>query len=121
MFAFALWDARRKCLLLVRDPMGIKPLYYHQAEQTFMFASEVRALLKTGLIPRKVDPAGVLSYLAFGSVYEPWTIVEGVKAVPAGHVVSVEKGSVSCREYWNPLRAGKPAQSDSCLRSCATQ
>src|SRR5271166_4310982 len=113
MFAFALWDAQRKRLLLARDPMGIKPLYYHQSEQTFIFASEVRTLLQTGLVPRKADPVGVLSYLAFGSVYEPWTIVEGVKAVPAGHVLTLENGSVSTREYWNPLPSSSPAESTS--------
>jgi asparagine synthase (glutamine-hydrolysing) len=103
MFAFALWDAPRRRLLLARDPMGIKPLYYHQSDQRFIFASEVRTLLQTGLVPRRADPTGVLSYLAFGSVYEPWTIVEGVRAVPPGHVLTVENGTVSSREYWNPL------------------
>ncbi len=111
MFAFALWDAPRKRLLLARDPMGIKPLYYHQSAQTFIFASEVRTLLATGLVPRKADPTGVLSYLAFGSVYEPWTIVEGVSAVPPGHVLTVENGSVSSREYWNPLQSFSQAES----------
>jgi asparagine synthase (glutamine-hydrolysing) len=110
MFALALWDAPRKRLLLARDPMGIKPLYYHQSAQTFMFASEVRTLLGTELVPRKLDPAGVVSYLAFGSVYEPWTIVEGVRAVPPGHVLTVENGSVSSREYWNPLQSSSRAQ-----------
>src|SRR5216683_2391671 len=113
MFAFALWDAPRKRLVLARDPMGIKPLYYHQSEQTFIFASEVRTLLRTRLVPRKVDPTGVLSYLAFGSVYEPWTIVEGVRAVPPGHVLAVENGSVSSREYWNPLQSFSRAGSES--------
>lgn len=107
MFAFALWDAQRKRLLLARDPIGIKPLYYHQSEQTFIFASEVRTLLQTGLVPRRTDPTGVLSYIEFGSVYEPWTIVEGVKAVPAGHVLTLENGSVSTREYWNPLPSSR--------------
>jgi asparagine synthase (glutamine-hydrolysing) len=110
MFAFALWDAPRKRLLLARDPMGIKPLYYHQSGQIFIFASEVRTLLRTGLVPRKADPTGVLSYLAFGSVYEPWTIVEGIRAVPPGHVLTVENGSVSSREYWNPLPSLSPAE-----------
>ena len=109
MFAFALWDAPRKRLLLARDPMGIKPLYYYQSqgtqsEQAFLFSSEVRTLLQTGILPRKVDPTGVLSYLAFGSVYEPWTIVEGVKAVPPGHLLTLENGSLSGREYWNALQ-----------------
>jgi asparagine synthase (glutamine-hydrolysing) len=103
MFAFALWDASRKKLLLARDPMGIKPLYYHQSDRTFMFASEVRTLLQTGLVPRKTEPTGVLSYLTFGSVYEPWTIVSGVKAVPAAHVLTLESGAVTSRRYWNSL------------------
>ena len=117
MFAFALWDAVRKRLLLARDPMGIKPLYYHQSERFFIFASEVRTLLQTGLVPRNTDPTGVLSYLTFGSVYEPWTIVEGVKAVPPGHVLTLEKGSLSSREYWSALQSSsrgesKPKSSD---------
>ncbi len=111
MFAFALWDASRKRLLVARDPMGIKPLYYYQSEQTFIFASEVRTLLGTGLVPRKTDPTGVLSYLAFGSVYEPWTIVKGVKSVPPAHVLTVENGSVSIREYWNVLQSPAPIES----------
>jgi asparagine synthase (glutamine-hydrolysing) len=104
MFAFALWDAPGKRLLLARDPMGIKPLYYFQTETVFLFASEVRTLLQTGLVPRKLDSTGVLSYLAFGSVYEPWTIVGGVSALAPGSVLTVEKESVSGCEYWNPLR-----------------
>jgi asparagine synthase (glutamine-hydrolysing) len=105
MFAFALWDATKKRLLLARDPLGIKPLYFHQSKQTFVFASEVRTILQTGFVEKKADPAGVLSFLEFGSVYEPWTIVEGVKAVPPGHLLTIENGSVSSREYWNPLRS----------------
>src|SRR5258708_32689526 len=104
IFAFALRDVSRKRLLLARDPMGIKPLYYHHSEQTFIFASEVRTLLQTGLVPRKLDPTGVLSYLAFGSVCEPWTIAEGVMAVPPGRVLTVEKGAGIGRGYGNPSR-----------------
>jgi asparagine synthase (glutamine-hydrolysing) len=105
MFAFALWDASRKCLVLARDPMGIKPLYYHHSDRNFLFASEVRSLLSSGLVPRKPDPVGLLSYLTFGSVYEPWTIVEGIKAVPPGHLMTINGDVVTDREYWNPLRA----------------
>jgi asparagine synthase (glutamine-hydrolysing) len=104
MFAFALWDAQRNRLLLARDPMGIKPLYYYPSPVNFLFASEVRTLLQTGLVPKKIDSTGVLSYLAFGSVYEPWTIVEGVLALPPGHLLTVDRDSVSVREYWSPLR-----------------
>jgi asparagine synthase (glutamine-hydrolysing) len=121
MFAFALWDAPRKRLVLARDPMGIKPLYFHHSEQTFIFASEIRTLLQTGLVPQKTDPTGLLSYLTFGSVYEPWTIVEGVKAVPPGHVLTVERGSVTSREYWNPLDVSSAQEPHSGNGSAAAQ
>lgn len=103
MFAFALWDEARQQLLLVRDPMGIKPLYYHQSARHFLFASEVRALLQTGLVTRQLGADGVFSFLAFGSVYEPHTIIAGISAVPPGHVISLEKGSLQSREYWSAL------------------
>src|ERR1700721_2631566 len=66
MFALALWDAPRERMLLARDPMGIKPLYYYQSGRNFIFASEVRTLLQTGLGPRKADPAGFLVYQDLG-------------------------------------------------------
>lgn len=105
MFALALWDAGCRQLLLARDPMGIKPLYYSDAAGHFVFASEVRTLLQTGMVPRKVDATGLLSFLAFGSVYEPWTMVEGVKAVTAGHLLRIGAATVQLREYSNPLRS----------------
>jgi asparagine synthase (glutamine-hydrolysing) len=110
MFAFALWDARQKRLLLARDPMGIKPLYYHDGPKGFGFASEVRTLLQTGLAPRKLDSTGLLSYLAFGSVYEPWSIVDGVRALPAGHVLTLDNGQIVLREYWSPLRTANRSE-----------
>ena len=117
MFAFALWDTPKKQLLLARDPMGIKPLYYCQSGPTFVFASEIRALLRTGLVPRKPDPTAVLSYLAFGSVYEPWTMVEAVRAVPPGHVLVLENGSLRSREYWNLLQTSARSVSEKVSRN----
>jgi len=104
MFAFALWDDAKQRLLLARDPLGIKPLYYYQTGGTFLFASEVRTLLQTEFVPRRMDATGALSYLAFGSVYEPWTIIDGVKAVPPGHQLTFCDGAVEIRENWSPLR-----------------
>lgn len=101
MFAFALWDPGRRRLMLVRDPLGIKPLYYAQSNRYFAFASEVRALLNSGLIPRKLDADGLFSFLAFGSVYEPQTIIEGILAVPPGHVACLENGRVPTRKFWS--------------------
>ena len=68
--------------------------------------------MRTGLVPRKADSTGILSYLEFGSVYEPWTMVEGVRAVPPGHVLTVENGAVSSREYWNPLQPSGNSAAD---------
>jgi asparagine synthase (glutamine-hydrolysing) len=101
MFAFALWDAQRHRLLIARDPMGIKPLYYWQGDRHFLFASELRTLLQTGLDPRTLSRSALLNYLAFGSVYEPDTLIDGVTALPPGHVLSWEVGRVSVRRYWD--------------------
>ncbi|HEX3320301.1 MAG TPA: asparagine synthase (glutamine-hydrolyzing) [Terriglobales bacterium] len=101
MFAFAIWDAREGRLFLARDPMGIKPLYFYRSEKYFIFASEVRTLLGTGLVPRRLDDDGLLSYLTFGSVYDPLTLVEGVRALPAGHMLVWEKGHLQQSRYWD--------------------
>ncbi len=112
MFAFALWDANCQRLLLVRDPMGIKPLYYYRSESHFFFASEVRTLVQTGLVPRKLDANGLFSFLAFGSVYEPRTIIEGVFAVPPGDVISFENGSLQHRKYENSLDSARDGKNE---------
>jgi asparagine synthase (glutamine-hydrolysing) len=110
MFAFALWDARRRQLFLARDPMGIKPLYYAQSGAYFLFASEVRTLLGTGLVPRRLDHAGVLNYLTFGSAYDPLTLVDGVHALPPGHSLTWENGTVSESQYWDLVDDGANAR-----------
>jgi asparagine synthase (glutamine-hydrolysing) len=101
MFAFAIWDAERHRLFLARDPMGIKPLYYVQAGSYFLFASEVHTLLGTSLVPARLDPAGLENYLTYGSAYDPLTLIEGVKALPPGHSLTWEKGSLSQSSYWD--------------------
>ena len=106
MFAFAIWDAQRKRLFVARDPMGIKPLYYFQSERYFLFASELRTLLGTGLVPRKMDAVGLESYLAFGSVYEPATLIEGVRMLRPGAFLIWECGELSETQYWDLGGAG---------------
>jgi asparagine synthase (glutamine-hydrolysing) len=101
MFAFAIWDARRHRLFLARDPMGIKPLYYAEVGAFFLFASEVRTLLGTGLIPRRLDHAGLVNFLTFGSAYDPFTLVEGVRALPAGHTLTWDNGKLQESRYWD--------------------
>jgi asparagine synthase (glutamine-hydrolysing) len=101
MFAFAIWDAQRHCLFVARDPMGIKPLYYYHSARYFIFSSEVRTLLGTGLVPRVIDPAGLVNYLTFGSLYDPSTLLEGVRALPPGHSLTWKNGQVTLAEYWD--------------------
>jgi asparagine synthase (glutamine-hydrolysing) len=101
MFAFAIWDARQHRLLLARDPMGIKPLYFAQVEQYFLFASEVRTLLGTGLIPRRIDHAGLVNYLSFGSAYDPLTLIDGIHALPAANTLTWHDGTVQQSRYWD--------------------
>src|SRR5215831_15035887 len=105
MFAFALWDARQHRLLIARDPMGIKPLYYAQTGGFFLFASEVRSLLGTGLIRRSIDRAGLLNYLTFGSAYDPLTLIEGVCALAAGSKLVWQKGKIQESSYWDLVDA----------------
>jgi len=101
MFAFALWDANQRQLLIARDPMGIKPLYYAQTGSYLVFASEVRSLLGTGLLPRKLNPAGLINYLAFGSTCDPLTIIDGIRVLPAGHMLTWKSGALRQTEYWD--------------------
>ena len=90
MFALAIWDEQTRQLLLARDPLGIKPLYYYRKDNLFVFASELRALLASGLVPRKLSGEGVASYLATGSVEAPLTIVEDVEQLLPGQYLTVQ-------------------------------
>lgn len=101
MFAFVVWDAESETLHLARDAFGIKPLYYALAGGGALVASEVTALLATGLVAPRVDRRAVAGYLTFGSVQEPDTIIAGVWMVPAGAVMcltSTSNGDVRVAE-----------------------
>lgn len=103
MFAFALWDAQQRHLVVARDHLGIKPLYYAATPDGFVCASELRAILAGGLVDATLDRRGLASYLAYGAVQEPFTIVEQIKALPAGSWMELdEHGSpVAEGRYWD--------------------
>ena len=108
MFAFALWDPAENRLLLARDRLGIKPLYYYRGEHCLLFASEVRALLASGLVPRRLDGTALWQYLGYQSLPAPRTIIDGVRALEPGHWMSVGvNGTVAQGEYWNMLAAAR--------------
>jgi asparagine synthase (glutamine-hydrolysing) len=89
MFAFALWDDTRKRLVLARDPYGIKPLYYSDDGWTVRFASQARALLQDPAVSGNLEPAGIVGFYLLGSVPDPLTLWQEIKAVPAGCTVTI--------------------------------
>lgn len=101
MFAFALWDEAEKTAWLARDRLGEKPLYYKQVNGTLLFASEVRSLLASSVVDRRIDSDGLDAYLTFGSVADPYTLIEGVRSVPAGSWLRFFKSEIAIRPYWS--------------------
>ena len=105
MFAFGLWDATRERLVLARDRLGKKPLYYRVANGRLIFGSEVKALLAHDETPRDLDPVGLDLYLAFSAVPAPHSLFAGIKKVPPGHrLICARDGAVTLERYWSALR-----------------
>jgi asparagine synthase (glutamine-hydrolysing) len=102
MFAFAIWDARERALLLARDRLGVKPLYVARTPAGVIFASELRAILSTGLVAPKIDAHALEGYLAFGSTREPGTIIRGIELLPSGGYAELRDGRWSEGLYWTP-------------------
>ncbi|MBL0024749.1 MAG: asparagine synthase (glutamine-hydrolyzing) [Saprospiraceae bacterium] len=100
-FAFAIWDEKKKLLFIARDHLGEKPFYYHISDCIFIFASEIRALLSSELIERKVSKTAVVDYLKYQSVNGPHTIVEGVQCLPAASYGVYQQGNLNIHNYWN--------------------
>ena len=97
MFAIAIWDGRRRRLVLARDRFGIKPLYYRAAEGELAFASELRAL------PRgEIDPDALEAFLAFNSIPAPLTIFREIRKLPPGHTLAWQNGRVELDRYARP-------------------
>ncbi|HVG30789.1 MAG TPA: asparagine synthase (glutamine-hydrolyzing) [Pyrinomonadaceae bacterium] len=101
MFAFAVWDERERTLTLARDRLGIKPLHYAEAGGSFVFGSEAKAILATGLVARALDPAGLHQQLTFLWTPDPQTLFRGIKKLPPAHVLTVRDGRISLREWWD--------------------
>jgi asparagine synthase (glutamine-hydrolysing) len=115
-FALALWDARRDRLLLARDRIGVRPLFYATADGCFTFASEVKALFLNDRLPREVDPRGVDQVFTFWAALPPQTIFRGVKQIPPGHYLLADRGGVVTRRYWRlsfpPADGYRPADDE---------
>lgn len=106
MFAFAVWDSKKQSLILARDRLGIKPLYYIAGENQFLFASEVRALLASGLSDSEINPTGLYHYLSFGHLKSPDTLIGNIQELKPGHYLIVDgDGNIQETQYWHPLDA----------------
>ena len=103
MFAFAIWDQSQQELLLARDRLGKKPLYYTAGLGNFAFASEIKALLASGFVSRHANPLGIESFLAFGAVQEPLTILRDVQILGSGELLRVDGEGlvIEKRAYWS--------------------
>ena len=101
MFAFALWDESKKMLFIGRDRVGKKPLFYHNRNSIFCFASELAALCASGLIRKQVSAAALDHYLSFGYVPAPASIFEGVCKLMPGHYLTVQEGNIRDVAYWS--------------------
>ncbi len=101
MFAFAIWDEQEQELMVARDRLGIKPLYYCYVNGVLAFSSEIRSLLQSELIPRKLDDSSFVDYLRYQTVHAPHTIIKGIKMLMPGHFIQLKKDKITMHNYWN--------------------
>lgn len=111
MFAFAIWDDRKKLLVLARDRLGKKPLLYRQEASRLLFASELKSLLEVPGVPRELDERALDEYLTYQYVPHPHCILKGYSKLPPGHLATYRDGLLDVRRYWNLGDAAKPQAS----------
>ncbi len=112
MFGFALWDSRRQMLLIGRDRLGIKPIYWLNDGKRVAFASEAKALLALPDVPREVDSAALAAYLELGYVPSPLSILRGIQKLPIGSLMKVSAAGVTIDRYWQPPTEVDPIPSE---------
>ncbi|MGF7117958.1 asparagine synthase (glutamine-hydrolyzing) [Methanobacterium oryzae] len=113
MFAFALWDNKKEELYLVRDRIGIKPIYYNYTDDKLFFASEIKAILANSEISRSVNETAFYNYLSFLTTPAPDTLFEGIKKLPGGHWLKLDnKGNLTTKRYWDVFDNIKPSNND---------
>ncbi|MGI9066345.1 MAG: asparagine synthase (glutamine-hydrolyzing), partial [Pyrinomonadaceae bacterium] len=113
MFAFALWDERRRRLFLARDPMGEKPMYLYECDGQILFASEMKGLLRSGSVPFELDPSAIDCFFHYQYVPEPRTALKGVRKLPAAHTLTVDLDAWHIEEkcYWR-MEDAPPIEGD---------
>lgn len=101
MFAFAIWDKVERQVFIARDRLGIKPLYYFDNNNSFVFSSELRSVMACSLVPEKVDSVALVDYLRYNTVHAPNTIIEGVKMLMPGHFIKLSEDVYENKKYWD--------------------
>lgn len=103
-FAIALWDADRDQIVLVRDRIGVKPLYFYQLDGRFIFASEIKAILRHPAVTPVIDEESLYHYLTFLTTPAPHTLFGNIQKLPAGHLAVVKRdGTTNIKQYWDAL------------------
>ena len=102
MFGFAIWDARQQTLLVGRDRLGVKPIYWFDDGKRVAFASEAKSLLELPGVTREVDPMALAAYLELGYVPSPLSMFRGIRKLPIASILKVAPDGVSVRSYWQP-------------------
>ena len=103
-YGICIWDARRERLVLVRDRIGVKPLYFYQRDGRFIFASEIKAILQHPAVTADVDEEALYHYLTFLTTPTPSTLFRDIKKIPPGHMLTVSRdGSLELKQYWDAL------------------
>ncbi len=110
MFTAAFWDSSEKTMWLARDRMGVKPLYYYANENYLVFASEIRAIIASGLVRPKLHQPAIANFLKYQSVSSPDSIIEGIHELPAAHIMRVNEKGFEIKCYWD-ITAFKPIAS----------
>ena len=110
MFAFAIWDHHEKEMFVARDRLGVKPFYYYLDGDKFLFASETRAILASGAVPRTADPAAVADFFSYQSVSFPHSMIKGIRQLEAGSWMRIKEGRTTTRVYWKVT--GNPVDFD---------
>jgi asparagine synthase (glutamine-hydrolysing) len=101
MFAFAIWDAKRKRLFIARDRVGIKPLYFCETDKTFYFASELKAIIADAAVTREINLPGIREFLAFHYLPGTETLFKNIHKLLPGNFLTVEQGRVTQQQYWD--------------------
>ncbi len=104
MFGLALWDIDKQQLLIARDRLGIKPLYYTESDDSFAFSSEIRALLKSGVTEGQIDQNSLVEFLRYQTVHSPRTLLKGIYSIPAGHFLVINDNERTLTQYWDITR-----------------